>query len=39
MTHHGNTFVSFAKETNFLTPPKKWSDKTGKVFDVEEPGT
>ena len=22
---------------DFLTPDKKWSDKTGKVFDLEEP--
>ncbi len=25
------------EETNFLTPTKKWSDSTGKVFDLEEP--
>lgn len=22
---------------DFLIPDKKWSDKTGKVFDLEEP--
>jgi len=25
------------EETNFLTPTKKWSNSTGKVFDLEEP--
>ncbi len=25
------------EETNFLTPTKKWSNGTGKVFDLEEP--
>ncbi len=26
-----------AGKNPFLTPDKKWSDETGKVFDIEEP--
>lgn len=29
--------LGVVEETNFLTPTKKWSNKTGKVFDLEEP--
>ncbi len=38
MGHHGNSFISFGGVTeSIFTPGLVWSDKTGKVFDVEEP--
>ena len=40
MGHHGNSFISFEsvpESISIFTPGLKWSDKTGKIFDVEEP--
>ena len=40
MGHHGNSFISFGGvpvSPSIFTPGLVWSDKTGKIFDVEEP--
>jgi len=40
MGNHGNAFISFGESPvpdSIFTPGLVWSDKTGKVFDVEEP--